>query len=72
MTQSELYEKLSKDFPTINIEPLDDAVVIPSRTFKKEWQEKLEAEGIRVSVNAYLGQSCFFLRESDRQLISAR
>jgi hypothetical protein len=60
-----LYEELSQKFPCQVIEPFKEPVLaIPVKQFKAEWEPKLKAEGCRIVLSNYLGQSVFLIRKS--------
>jgi len=58
-----LFKELSQTFPLENVEPYGEVLVIPVKAFREEWRKQLEAEGVQVYSNAYMGQACFFLRK---------
>jgi hypothetical protein len=61
-----LYEELSQKFPCQIIEPFKEPVLaIPVKQFKGEWEPKLKAEGCRIVLSNYLGQSVFLIRKTN-------
>jgi hypothetical protein len=61
-----LYEELSQKFPCQIIEPFKEPVLaIPVKQFKAEWEPKLKAEGCRIVLSNYLGQSVFLIRKTN-------
>jgi len=57
-----LFEELIGKYPLEDVPPLGSCLVIPSSEFKREWEERLKAEGCKVYVQAYGGQACFFIK----------
>ncbi len=63
-----LFEELQKVYRLQNVEPYGDGVlVIPSRDFKKKWEQTLKNEGVKVLMNSHNGRSCFFLRKTGQR-----
>ena len=60
---SMLYEELAQSFPVEVVEPFGSVLVIPCKVFKNEWKPKLEVEGVKIFVQGFKGESCFFLRK---------
>jgi hypothetical protein len=61
-----LYEELSQKFPCEVVEPFKEPVLaIPVKQFKAEWEPKLKAEGCRIVLSNYLGQSVFLIRKTN-------
>lgn len=61
-----LFEELSQTFPSEVIEPYGEVLVVPCKSFKNEWRSQLEAEGVQIYTNSFMGQVCFFLRKKRR------
>jgi len=61
-----LFEELAQSFPLETLAPYGQVLVIPVKAFREEWRKQLEAEGVQVYSNAYMGQTCFFLRKKCR------
>lgn len=60
-----LIDELKKTWATHRISPYGLVVAVPSREFRNEWKEQLEAEGIKIYSQAYNGASYFFLKEKN-------
>ncbi|MGB9693220.1 MAG: hypothetical protein ACPLYF_00085 [Fervidobacterium sp.] len=58
-----LFEELSQSFPSEVVSPFGEVLIIPCKVFKTEWKPKLESEGVKIFVQAFKGESCFFLRK---------
>jgi len=57
-------EQLQKDFPTRNIDPYGQVVIVPCNAFQQHWEKDLESQGHRVFSESYEGQATFFVRLS--------
>jgi len=62
-----LFEELCEKFPTKVVNPFGEVLIIPSRSFKNEWKERLEAEEIQMFMSNYGSQSCFLLRKKKQE-----
>lgn len=61
-----LFEELCEKFPTKVVNPFGEVLIIPSRAFKNEWKERLEAERIKTFMSNYGSQACFMLRRKKK------
>ena len=57
-----LFEKLSRSFSLVEVEPYGRVLVVPSKEFRQEWLQQLQREGVKVYSGAYGSQACFFLK----------
>jgi hypothetical protein len=66
-TETSLYEELQKVYRLQNVPPHGEILVIPSRNFKRKWEKRLNAEGVKVLMNSHNGRSCFFLHKAEQK-----
>ncbi|MEM2150962.1 MAG: GcrA family cell cycle regulator [Candidatus Bathyarchaeia archaeon] len=57
-----LFEELIGKYPLEDVPPLGSCLVVPANEFRREWEERLKAEGCKIYVQAYGGQACFFIK----------
>jgi transposase-like protein len=61
-----LFERLQKTFPVENMPPYGSVLVIPSKVFNPQWEEKLKNEGVKVYSSGFHGEAVFLVRKADR------
>lgn len=67
LKRKSLFEELQERFPTELVQPFGEVLIIPSKRFKNEWKERLEAEGIKTYISNFGSQVSFFLRKVDQK-----
>lgn len=71
LKRKSLFQQLGETFSTQVVNPYGQVVIVPSKQFKNEWKEKLEAEGIQTFMSNYGNQACFLLRKKKQSQASS-